>query len=321
MKRRGFLAGAAVLCGSLTGCTGQREPADVDGTSPGGTDEAMPDEGSSTTDAPGADSSCEAPAAASTTHTSEDPPPAADTRTPGERTLALGETHEAPDGTTVTINDVRVRKLIRSTSVGSHTHIDVACLEGSQFAVTDAAAADGDGNSVLDDTRFAIEVDGTRYPRPDEHWYWAFPPGSYERPGVPAFAVPIEDASTAAVLWLTENDEPVRWIIPPETVGSLAHAPRFSVCSFEVPESVSGGDSFEASFTVTNTGDRGGEFVAEFGAGGISDHGEIHVSVPAGSERSYTETMDPNYPDGTEEIEVTLAWGCGRLDRTVSVTE
>jgi hypothetical protein len=321
MHRRRFLAGAAVLCGGLAGCAGQRDPTDAEGTSPGDTDETVPADGGSTTGAPGTDSSCEAPTAASTTQTSEDPSPATDTRTPGERTLALGETHEARDGTTVTVNDVRVRKLIRSTSVGSSTHIDVACLEDSQFAVADAEATDGDGNSVLDDARFAIEVDGTRYPRPDENWYWAFPPGSHERPGVPAFAVPIEDVSTAAVVWFPEDEEPVRWTVPAETVGSLGRAPRFSVCTLDVPDSISRDDSFEASFTVANAGDRDGAFVAEFGAGGVSDHGEAHVSVPAGSERNYTKRMDPNYPDGTEEIEVTLAWGCGRLDWTVSVTE
>jgi hypothetical protein len=320
MKRRRFLAGAAVLCSGLVGCTGQREPADADGTSPGDTDEATPADEGSTTDAPAVDSSCGAPTAASTTHTSEDPSPAADTRTPGERTLALGETYEASDGTTVTVNDVRVRKLIRSrSSAGSPTHVDVACEADRQFAVIEADAEDGDGNSILWDLRFALEMDGDLYS--EDGQAGAFQSWSSDPQEVPALPVPVQGVSTAAVVWLPENDPPVRWTIPAETVGSLGHAPRFSVCSLDVPDSISRGDSFEASFAITNTGGRDGTFVAEFGAGGISDHGEAIVPVPAGSVRSYTETMDPNYPDGTEEIEVTLAWGCGRLDWTVSVTE
>lgn len=235
------------------------------------------------------------------------------------RTVPVGETYESSTGATVTVREVGVSKLVRSTSVGSSTHIDVACLADHQFAVADIEATDADGTSLLTDAQFVLEVDGVQYPRDGQHWYWTFPPGSYDRPGLPAFPAPITDAANASIIWLRKTDTPVRWKLSAETVGSLGTAPEFAVSSFQTPDSIRRGDVFEASFTVGNTGEGDGRFMTEFGAGPISDHGEVTVDVPAGAERTHTETIDPHSSENTEEIRVTLDWGCHRLNRTISV--
>lgn len=243
--------------------------------------------------------------------------------TPSERveTIEMGESYETADGRIVTVQDVSLRKLIRSTSVGSSNHIDVACLDGHQFAVVDVDALDTHGNSILEDVRFSLEIDDERFPRDDQHWYWAIPPGLHDWPGIPAFPAPITDASSAFVLWLRETAPPVRWRVPTDTVDRFSWAPAFAVQSVEVPETVSRGSVFDASVTVANTGDRDGRFVTEFGAGPISDHGEITVDVPAGTEKTHTEQLNPHYPESADEIDVTLNWGCDRTTQTVTVTD
>lgn len=237
-----------------------------------------------------------------------------------DTTLDVGETYEFPDGRMVTVRAVQVERLIRSTSVGSPTHIDVAWLENHQFAVVEAEPTGATGDSVLADVQFALEIDDVQYPREGQHWYWAFPPGSTERPGQPAFPAPISDATSGAIVWLRDADLKVRWNLPPETLDLLGRAPAFAVRSFDTPDSVSRGDAFEASFTVSNTGDRAGRFITEFGAGPISDHDEVTIVVPAGTERTHTGLLEPYYSDDTAEIRVTLNWGRERLDRTVTVT-
>lgn len=232
---------------------------------------------------------------------------------------SMGETAEADDGTTVTVRDVTVRRLIPSTSVGSATHVDVACLPGRQFAVVDADATGPDGSADVDDVRLALEVDGTRYPRPDEHWYWANI-GPDERPGVPAYPAPIAEASEAAVVWSRPDGDPARWPLADATVETLARAPSFEVTALRAPDSMRRDDSIEAEFTVANRGERDGRFVAEFGAGPLSDHPERTVAVPTEAERTVSERFSPHTTEDTDEIAVTLDWGCGRRVRRVTVT-
>lgn len=286
-SRRNALQALAAGALPLAGCLDRLRPPATDATSP------------SAADRPGS------PTAASS------PTP------PGTVALDVGETHEAPDGTTVTVRDVRVRKLLRSTSVGSPTHVDVACLPDHQFAVVDAEATDAAGDPILPDVRFALVADGVRYPRPDRHWYWAVPPGSHDRPGFPAFPVPVADAAGAAVVW--RRDPPVRWTLPADTVEQFGRAPAFAVRSFETPDAVARGGVFEVAFAVANAGGRDGRFVAELGAGVISDHDEVVVDVPHGTERTFAETVDPVYVEEADEVGVTFDWGCGRLRRTVRV--
>lgn len=236
-------------------------------------------------------------------------------------TLDVGETFESPDGRVVTIRNVRIERLIRSTSVGSSTHIDVAWLKNHQFAVVEAEATGPNGDSILTDIQFVLEIDNTEFPTKDQNWYWAFPPGSTGRPGHPAFPAPINSASSGAIIWRRDADSEVRWKLSSETVDVLGQAPSFTVRSFDTPESVSRGESFEASFTVANTGDRAGRFIAEFGAGPISDYPEAAIDIPQGTERTHTGMLDPDYSDDTTEIQVSLDWGHKRRDRTVQVTD
>lgn len=235
-----------------------------------------------------------------------------------ESVLDLGDSFESSDGTTVTVNSVELYRLVRSTSVGSSTHIDVAWLDGHQFAVTDLDAS-GPSSELGSEVPIALEVDGTQYPRPDQHWYWTFPPGTHvgeTESRRPAYPAPITDATSASIVWVRE--EPVRWQLPEETVAELTRAPAFEIESLTVPDSVTRGSTFEASFTVRNTGSDG-RFVAEFAAGPLSDHEEVTVSVPASDKRTYTKTMDPHYTEHTSSLDVILDWGNERLRRTVTV--
>lgn len=244
------------------------------------------------------------------------------TQTPStDTTLDIGETYESPKGRMVTVRDVQIERLIRSTSVGSSTHIDVAWLENHQFAVVEAEATGPNGDSILTDIQFRLEIDDEQYQVENQHWYWAFPPGSNEPPGHPAFPAPISDATSGAIVWFRDADSKVRWKLPSETVDVLGQAPSFTVRSFDAPDSVSRGEAVEASFTVANTGERDGRFITEFGAGPISDHGEVTIDVPAGTEQTHTGLLDPHYSDDTTEIQVTLNWGRERLHRTVTVTD
>lgn len=233
----------------------------------------------------------------------------------------VGEPYESSDGTTVTVQDVSVRKLVRSTSVGSATHVDVACLVDHQFAVVETEATDPDGRSIRTDVRLPLEVDGERYPRNDQHMYWAIPPGSYDRPGHPAIAVPITDATDAAALWLRDDGDPVRWMLSAGTVATFGRAPAFEIEAFDTPDAVRPGDPVDASFTVANTGDRDGRLIAEFGAGPISDHDEVVFDVPAGGDRTYTDSLNAGTPEDAAELRVTLERGCDRLHRTVPVRD
>jgi hypothetical protein len=239
---------------------------------------------------------------------------------PDSTTRSLGETAESSDGTTVTVRDVTLRRLIPSTSVGSATHIDVACPESHQFAVVDVEATGPDGGSVVDDVSMALEVDGTRYPKPDQHWYWAIG-GSDDRPGKPAFPVPVAEASAAAVVWSREDGDVARWAVPTEAVDALGRAPAFRVTDFRTPNTIGRNEPVEASFTVANRGSRNGRFVTEFGAGPISDHPETTVAVPTDDERTVTNTLTPHTDSDTEEIEVTLDWGCDQRVHTVTVSD
>lgn len=193
----------------------------------------------------------------------------------------------------------------------------MAWLDGYQFAVTDLVLS-GPADDLGSDIPLALEVDGTQYPLPEQHWYWTFSPGtgmgSEERQ--PAYPAPITDARSASIVWLRE--EPVHWRLPTETVAQLNNAPAFEIVSLTVPDSVTRGSSFDASVTVRNTG-ADGRFLTEFGAGPISDHGEVSFTVPSGSERTVTETMHPYYSEGASSVDVHLNWGKERLTRTVTV--
>lgn len=289
-SRRDVLRAVAAGAVGLAGCTTTPSTSGPDGRSP--SDERTPATGT--------------PAAA-TTSTAEEP-------------LPVGETYRSPrNGTSVTVREVVVTKQTGSTSVGSSTHVDVACVPGHQFVTLDVVATDGSGDSVLSDLRFAVTVDGVAYPEPGDHWYWSFPRPTTERPGKPAVAVPVAEASDATAVLRRDDGPDVRWRLGTETVARLARAPSFAVESFAAPDAVERGSHYDVTFTVANDGDRDGRFLAEVGGGPLSDHPEVGVPVPAGGRRTVTETVAPGYPERATALDATLEWGCGSLVRSVRV--
>lgn len=238
----------------------------------------------------------------------------ADTTT-GAEALSLGETYDDGSGAAMTVQDVTVHRLVRSTTAGSSTHVDVAWLENPQFAVVEA-----DATGVEGPPEFTLDVDGTRYPDEGHHTYRAYPPGvDAGESGRVAIPVPIRDAESARVVWPQSDGPDASWRLPTAAVERFGRAPDFSVRSFAVPDSVSRGAAFEASFTVENTGDPAGQFVAEFGAGSLSDFDEVTVTVTVGEGRTHTARVEPHYPESADSIDAVLDWGAARLKKSVTV--
>jgi len=207
---------------------------------------------------------------------------------------------------TVTLSNPRVRASIRDAGV----HVDVRAEHGSQFLLLDAETGDArveeiparvvsDGEPITD----RLSLVG----RPDR-----------KTAGVIGFPLPVSDYGTVAVV-LESAEETARWRVPDATVEMLSRTPEFTVDGIEVPDSVQVGESFDASFTVANDGDRDARFLAEFGHTLLSDTGEVEVAVPVGERRTHTSTIDPFYDESPAEIPVILDWGLQARHATVAV--
>lgn len=225
----------------------------------------------------------------------------------GPQSYALGETHETTAGEPVTVSDADVHVSIVSRHVaGSSTHPDVGLAGRGQFLVVD--------HDPIDPASFGIRIDGERIGR--ERYE---PIGPDE--GRTAFAVPLVDAHSAAVVWVG-GDDPVRWELPAAVVRDFGARPRFEVETFDVPDAISPGEPIDVTLRVTNVGDRDGRFLAELGAVVISDFGEVWFDVPRGEtvERHFSlipPTYTPMYGAGEDELPVVLDWGADRLKKTV----
>ena len=228
--------------------------------------------------------------------------------------LAIGEEFESENGSSVRIDDIYISGLIQSFSVGSPTHVGIACLAGHQFAVVDISATDSNGDSIVEDLNISIELDGERYPTRDNESYWSITPKFSVQEQLPAFPVPVIEAKSGAIIWERANDEPVRWDLPEETVEQFGLSPDFSVTGLTTPGTVARGDNFEATFTVKNNGQKTEYFMAEFGHDTRIDSTEVLLEVPKGEQRSYTKLIKPQYSENEdeseEEIKVILDWGC-----------
>jgi len=207
---------------------------------------------------------------------------------------------------TVTLAKPRVRASIRDAGV----HVDVRAEHGSQFLVLDAET----GASRLEEIPVRVVADGE--PITNGLSLVGRPDGKTS--GVIGFPVPVSDYETVAVV-LESADETARWQVPGGTVEMLSRAPEFTVDGIEVPHSVGVGESFDASFTVANDGDRDARFLAEFGHTMLSDTGEVEVAVPVGERRTHTSTIDPFYDESPAEIPVILDWGLQTRRATVAV--
>lgn len=207
---------------------------------------------------------------------------------------------------TLSLDSPRVRPSVRVAG----THVDVRVAADSQYLVLYADAE----RTAIDDLPLSVVADGTTVA--DSPVFVGRP--ETRRAGPVAFPVPVDTYDSAAVV-LDADGESDSWDVPDDIVTTLGSAPVFEVESLDVPDSVSHGDSFEASFTVANRGDREARFLAEFGHGLISDVGEVEVTVPIDEQRTHTERIDPPYSDNTDSIPVVLDWGVARRRVDVAV--
>lgn len=280
MQRRRLLAalGAGV---SLPGCLGSESP----GT-------------------PTSDETTTAPSEDATTVTSG---PTAD-----PELLALGDSFETSNGRSLTVHDVRVRRIVFTRGV----HVDPFTRPGEQFVVADMEVSDRDLHEG-----FSVAADGrTVDTGPNDALVSRFDDPTGELLG---FRVPAPfDAERGAVVWSGDSggtSETARWSLVADHFDALANPPEFAVEAFDVPEEVERGSSFTATLTVANSGSGDGTFRAELGATTISDTPEIQVEVPTGETVSAERTVEPHYPEEAEELTVRLNWGMGTVERAVSV--
>jgi len=204
----------------------------------------------------------------------------------------------------VTLSDPRVRASI--TSGG--THLDVYDEPDTQFLVFGVETDD----THVDDLPLSLRADWSTVA--DSPLQVGRPTSEYSMEG--AFAIPHGTYGSAEVV-LEGDGSTDSWSVPSELVDALASAPDFAVESLEVPERIPHVRAFQASFTVSNGGDRDARFLAEFGHGLISETDEAALTVPPGQERTHTQEIDP--PDGDHEsIPVVLDWGLDH--RRVEVT-
>jgi hypothetical protein len=207
---------------------------------------------------------------------------------------------------TVSLSTPRVRPSVRVAG----THVDVEAAADTQYLVL---RADAEGVAV-DDLQLSVVADGATVA--DASVFVGRPESRRDAPV--AFPVPVAAYDAAAVV-LEAGGESDRWDAPDGIVTTLGSAPTFRVDSLDVPDSVSRGDSFEASFTVSNHGDREARFLAEFGHRLISDTDEAELTVPVGEQRTHTEQISPPYSDRTDSIPVVLNWGVARRRVEVAV--
>lgn len=221
------------------------------------------------------------------------------TSTPDDdSTLSAGEY-------TATLSDPRVRASIRNGGV----HVDVFDEPDTQFLVF-GVSTDG---THLDELPLSLRADGSTVDAAPT--LVGRPETDFDVQG--AFTVPHGTYESAEVV-LEAAGETDSWSVPSDLLDSLGSPPDFTVDSLDAPESIPEVQSFQASFTVSNSGDRAARFLTEFGHGLISDTGEVELTIPPGEQRTHTQEIDP--PDGDyESIPVILDWGLGRRQVDVAV--
>lgn len=230
--------------------------------------------------------------------------------TAGSEPLALGETAETADGRTVTVHAIRVQTIVFTRTVHTDPHV----RPGKQFVVADVATSDrgllgglslpADGQSVVTGPNDALVAP------------FGDPAGELLGFPVPA---PL-DVDRAAVVWNGEDGATARWPLGASHLDALGHPATFEVRAFDVPETVEDESTFAVTLSVENTGTGDGTFRAELGVTTLSDAPEIRVEVPVGETVTAERTVDPYYPEETEELTVRLNWDAGDLTRTTAIT-
>lgn len=245
---------------------------------------------------------CLSQAAEDSTGPGDDPSPT-DTKTPA----SMSGTLQAGDYT-VELSTPQVRASVLEVV----THVDVRAEPDVQFLVL-TASSDG---TAIDELPLSLVTDGTPV---DQQVSSVGHPDS-ETNATVTVPVPVNEYDTATLV-LEAGGESDRLAVPDTVVTALGNAPEFTVTSFDVPSSVTHGDTFEASFTVANDGTRGARFLAEFGHGQLSDTDEVSVAVPAGEQRTHTGTIEPYYDSDLDVVPVILDWGLDRRRIDVNIED
>jgi hypothetical protein len=233
-----------------------------------------------------------------------------DSHTPTTTPASIGPEGQSlrASGEAVTVSDPRVRASIRDGGV----HVDVRASQDAQYLVVDVEAPDA--GTPVTDLRLSLTTSG---PRTAVGGTAVGRTGGGESATL-AFEVPVESYETVSLV-LKAGGEAASWPIPAPQRRNLGRAPAFRVDALEVPDEVRHGEPFEASFTVSNEGDRDARFLAEFGHELVSDTGEVAVEVPAGERRTYVAGVEPYYESDPDTVPVILDWALDRRRVTVPV--
>lgn len=243
----------------------------------------------------------------STVGTSDD-----QTTTPASQaTASMGESVSA-GGTTVTVSEPQVRKIIYTPDAPPSHHVYPAGDTQSQF-LTVAVETDGTDPTdlslrpVLDDTPRSLGV-----------YKISGDSGQRDRIG---FQVPVESIARGVIEWQTPSGQRHRWALPDSEVAALGASPQFAVEAFDVPGELERDERFSATVTVRNTGERDGRFlghVIDEGASSVPFAGPFEVPVATGETvtREITGTEVRRDPGETTAI---LDWGLGTSSESLTV--
>lgn len=184
--------------------------------------------------------------------------------------------------------------------------------DGKQGLLLDAGVTGGSPEQ----SAFAVRAGGERYPatlrpvgkRSYQHYNLgeAYDPG--EGTGWLAFVLPVPLDAEDAVLTLDYGGETDSLPLSESVADVLRQPPpSFELRSFEAPESVVAGRSFEVAATVHNDGDGPGTFRAAVDVSGSHSLGTLDVDLPAGGTGQATEGITDRATAGEAESSVTVS--------------
>jgi hypothetical protein len=306
MHRRTFLGALAAGVGGLAGCIDGGQAADS-GDSQGGA----------------ADTDDPTTARTPTTDTATD-----------RTTDTAGSTDSATEGddpaqTTVTADIVTdlfaVPEVVAPDSPDS---FGVFGERGEQFVVAMLDTTVAESVPVAD---VSLSADGQSFPATTEVGYgaWelfdlgeAYDPEDYPQGWI---VVPVSkplEVDTARLTWPGGEH-----VLGDDALARLARPPTtFAVESFEVPETVTVGETMTATATVTNTGDTDGTFVAALNRSGpliaYAPQAAVRLSVAAGATETWTFEYTADPMGGLSErsvMDLHFHHRDGSLTRTVTV--
>jgi len=204
------------------------------------------------------------------------------------------------------------------TSVGLHPSTFAALHSSTPEGVIDEpntqyviVIIDNQGASPIADLPLALVVDGQTVT--DDFRQLGHVPSNRL-----AFPVPTQDSQTAA-LNLSAGSSTDQWALPAAQLSKFGQAAEFTVPDLSVPDTIQYGHRFEVSFTVRNTGDRDGRFLAELAPTTKPGIERIRRQVAAGTTETASTILDPAWNRYSEEVPVVLDWGVDQRRATVAV--